>query len=44
MGWLISYEGYVDIANLSIKIPNDLWEELKNQNIIDERCALPSTE
>ena len=33
-----------NIANLSTKIPNDLWEELKNQNIIDERCALPSTE
>ena len=30
-----------NISSLSKKIPNDLWEELKNKNIIDERCALP---
>ena len=30
-----------NISSLSTKIPNDLWEELKNKNIIDERCALP---
>ena len=30
-----------NISNLSTNIPNDLWEELKNKKIIDERCALP---
>ena len=30
-----------NISSLSTNIPNDLWEELKNKNIIDERCALP---
>ena len=30
-----------NISSLSKKIPNDLWEELKNKNIIDERCTLP---
>ena len=30
-----------NVSSLSKKIPNDLWEELKNKNIIDERCALP---
>ena len=30
-----------NISSLSKKIPNDLWKELKNKNIIDERCALP---
>ncbi len=30
-----------NISSLSKKIPNDLWEELKNKNIIDERCVLP---
>ena len=30
-----------NISSLSKKIPNDLWQELKNKKIIDERCALP---
>jgi len=30
-----------NISNLKVKIPNDLWNELKNNNIIDERCILP---
>ena len=30
-----------NISSLSKKVPNDLWQELKNKNIIDERCALP---
>ena len=30
-----------NISSLSKKIPNDLWQELKNKNIIDERCTLP---
>ena len=32
-----------NISNLNIKIPNDLWNELKNANIIDERCTLPKS-
>jgi len=30
-----------NISNLKVKIPNDLWNELKKTNIIDERCILP---
>ena len=30
-----------NISSLSKEIPNDLWQELKNKNIIDERCVLP---
>ncbi len=30
-----------NISNLDVKIPNDLWTELKNLKIIDERCVLP---
>jgi len=32
-----------NISNLNIKIPNDLWNELKNAKIIDERCTLPKS-
>ena len=32
-----------NISNLNVKIPNDLWNELKNANIIDERCILPKS-
>ena len=32
-----------NISNLNIKIPTDLWNELKNANIIDERCVLPKS-
>ncbi len=30
-----------NISNLNVKIPNDLWDELKQLKIIDERCVLP---
>ncbi len=30
-----------NISNLNFQIPNDLWEELKDSNIIDKRCVLP---
>ncbi len=30
-----------NISDLKVKIPNDLWNELKKENIIDERCILP---
>ena len=30
-----------NISDLKVKIPNDLWNELKKANIIDERCILP---
>ena len=32
-----------NISNLNIKIPNDLWNELKKANIIDERSTLPNS-
>jgi len=30
-----------NISKLNVNIPNDLWAELKNAKIIDERCVLP---
>ena len=30
-----------NISKLNINIPSDLWTELKNEKIIDERCVLP---
>ena len=30
-----------NISDLKVKIPNDLWNELKKANIVDERCILP---
>jgi len=32
-----------NISKLNANIPNDLWAELKNANIIDERCVLPKS-